>query len=56
MRAHVASTAGDFLITATRAEQSGSVTVEEDECHVITQEVTLGLEPEPLDDPALIRN
>jgi len=44
--------AGDFLITATRGEQTGSlaVTVEEDECHVITQEVTLGLEPETSED------
>jgi hypothetical protein len=50
--------AGDFLITATRREQSGSVavTVEEDECHVIPQEVTLGLEPETDGDQAPIRN
>jgi hypothetical protein len=35
--------AGDFLITATRGDQSGSVAlrVTEDECHVITEEVTL---------------
>jgi hypothetical protein len=50
--------AGDFFITAPRGEQSGSVavTVEEDECHVITQELTLGLEPETLDDRAVIPN
>lgn len=50
--------AGDFLITATRREQSGSVavTVEADECHVITQEVTLGLEPETEDAQAPIRD
>jgi hypothetical protein len=37
--------AGDFLITATRSDQSGSValTVTEDECHVITEEVTVQL-------------
>jgi hypothetical protein len=40
--------AGDFVITATRGDQSGSValTVAEDECHVITEEVTLRLLPE----------
>jgi hypothetical protein len=50
--------AGDFLITATRGEQSGSVavTVEEDECHVIPQEVTLRLEPETDEDQGPIRD
>jgi hypothetical protein len=40
--------AGDFLITATRGDQSGSLalTVTADECHVITEEVTLLLLPE----------
>jgi hypothetical protein len=39
--------AGAFLITATRGDQSGSValTVTADECHVITEEVTLRLLP-----------
>jgi hypothetical protein len=37
--------AGDFLITATRGDQSGSIalTVTADECHVITEEVTLSI-------------
>lgn len=39
--------AGDFLITARKDGKSGSVevTVHEDECHVLTEDVVLHLEP-----------